>query len=204
MTLFIEAKTANEAWNSALITLRDKYQIKSGKYFAESSCLFNLSNPELEAVPSKFPMNQMDMDVICSFMINGLDEDSVSHEWSKLYYKRITESPNSQLTYMIDKLKEDPESGRAVVSLWDKNRDQKGNIVPCTIYLWAKVLDKKLEFHVHARASDAYSKLLMNLNQFISIQLHIANELQVGVGKYVHFIDSCHIQKDDADIVLSL
>jgi thymidylate synthase len=53
---------------------------------------------------------------------------------------------------------------------------------------------------VHAHSSDAYKKLLMNLQEFISLHQFLAEKLQLEMGTYYHFLDSCHIHREDIEL----
>lgn len=83
--------------------------------------------------------------------------------------------------------------------MWDKNVDQNKEVSPCTQIIWARIKNGALEVHVHANSSDAYKKLLMNMLEFISLQKYIADRVNVPVGRYIHFLDSCHLHQKDAD-----
>ena len=62
-------------------------------------------------------------------------------------------------------------------------------------------MDGKLDIHVHMRASDCYGKLLMNMNEFAALQRYLAQKLGVAPGKYIQFIDTCHLNTTDREKV---
>lgn len=90
------------------------------------------------------------------------------------------------------------------MSLWNKEKDQHTDVNPCTQLIWARIKHGKLEFHVHAHSSDAYKKLLMNLQEFIALQLYVAERLNIQPGTYHHIIDSCHIHTREKEHVQAL
>ena len=53
-----------------------------------------------EKKDSKFPIIQEDIDIINKFIISGESEELVCHEWTKLYYHRLFDEPNSQIEYI--------------------------------------------------------------------------------------------------------
>ncbi len=73
-----------------------------------------------------------------------------------------------------------------------------------TLFFVTIVLLNNLHLHVHMRTADCYGKLLMNFNEFISLQRFVAKELLLGPGSYVHFIDSLHFHNDDKKSVTEL
>jgi len=66
-------------------------------------------------------------------------------------------------------------------------------IGPCFQLAWFQIIDLKLEIHVHMRATDAFGKLLMNMNEFVALQHYVAKRLGRESGKYIQFTDSCHM-----------
>jgi len=142
-------------------------------------------------------MSQADLDVINHFIYTGENEDQVSHEWTKLYYHRAFDEPNSQIKFLIRNLKADWPVPEAQISIWDKMIDQDSDITPCAQIIWARIKHGKLELHVHTNSTDAYKKLLMNLLEFISLQHYIAEQVGLPVGTYYFIADSCHIYRKD-------
>ena len=67
------------------------------------------------------------------------------------------------------------------------------DISPCTLIIWGRIKNGKLEMSVHAHSSGAYKKLLMNLQEFVVFHIDIAKRLNIEIGEYYHLIDSCHI-----------
>lgn len=100
---------------------------------------------------------------------------------------------------MLAKLALAEPTGEAQISLWEKSVDQYQEISPCTLVIWGRKKHDVLELHVHAHSSDAYKKLLMNLQEFISLQQYLASRLQLKMGKYYHILDSCHIHCEDEE-----
>jgi thymidylate synthase len=44
----------------------------------------------------------------------------------------------------------------------------------------------------------------MNMLEFISLQHYIAKRVGLPVGKYYHFLDSCHLHLKDLDSIKEL
>lgn len=194
----ITANDVNEAWIVMLQTLIEKGSYTTNeKYLRDEIALIEIINPEVTKADERFPMSQADLDVINRYIYSGDNEDAVVHEWTKLYYHRAFDNPNSQIEFLISNLNEDWPASEAQISMWDKSIDQKQKVSPCTQIIWGRIKHSRLELHVHANSSDAYKKLLMNMLEFISLQHYIAKRVGVPVGKYYHFLDSCHLHKKD-------
>jgi len=200
--IHITADSPNNAWLSTFKALLDTgLTTGNEKYLRDEVVLIEIANPTLQDADSRFPMSQNDLDVINHYIFTGENEDKVIHEWTKLYHHRMFDEPNSQIEFLIDKLKNDLPTGETQISMWDKNIDQDQKVSPCTQIIWARIKDGRVELHVHANSSDAYKKLLMNMLEFVSLHIYIADRLGLPLGKYYHFLDSCHLHhKDKAEI----
>ncbi|MDB5182106.1 MAG: thymidylate synthase [Candidatus Saccharibacteria bacterium] len=201
----ISSTSANEAWIKTFQALLEQgHDTANEKYLRDEVVLIEVTNPEVTPADERFPMPQQDIDVINRYIYSGENEENVVHEWTKLYYHRAFDEPNSQIEFLINNLNPDRPVGEAQISMWDKNIDQGQKVAPCTQIIWARIKHGKLELHVHANSSDAYKKLLMNMLEFISLQYYIAERVGVPVGKYYHFLDSCHLHFKDQEAIQQL
>jgi thymidylate synthase len=201
LMLIVHADNAVAAWRTTLTRLlQEGSTTDNQKYYRDEPVVIELTSPSVEVADPLFPMSQKDLDTINDFIHSGANEDNVTHEWTKLYYHRMFDEPNSQVKYILKKLSLSEPVGEAQISLWDKTIDQEQEISPCTQIIWARKKHDRLEVHVHAHSSDAYKKLLMNLQEFISLQHHLASQLNLQPGKYYHFLDSCHIHTEDVEL----
>ena len=58
-----------------------------------------------------------------------------------------------------------------------------------------------LYFQLHARACNVYDKLLMNIQEFVSLQKYLAEELNLKIGRFVFTIDFAQIAVKDMKFV---
>jgi thymidylate synthase len=179
-------------------------QTDNDKYYRDELVLIEIENPTFETPEEIFPMAEEDLTRINRYIVTGEEEDQVVHDWTKIYYHRIWDEPHSQIEFMIRTLKEGLPTGECQISMWDKSVDQDAEKSPCTQILWARIKHGKLEWHTHAHSSDAYKKLLMNIREFIALQHYVAGRLGVEVGRYYHFLDSCHIHWKDLELAQDL
>jgi len=198
-------ESANAAWREAFKRVfLEGTETGNQLYFRDEMVVFELSSPTIETPDPLFPMPAADLATINKFITTGANEHDVCHEWTKMYYHRIFDEPNSQIKYMLETLRESEPLRPAVASLWDKTIDQHQLVAPCTMVIWGRRRGNALELHVHAHSSDAYKKLLMNLQEFISLHHWMAGQLGLEVGKYIHVLDSCHIHREDEAVSLDL
>lgn len=105
-----------------------------------------------------------------------------------------------QVAQVIDTLKRDPYSRRAVINFDVPNTERfetKDEI--CTIALVFEVREGKLDCTGIMRSNDVWLDMPYDVVFFTELQKHIANELGVGYGKYTHFAVSLHAYEKDID-----
>ena len=107
-----------------------------------------------------------------------------------------------KLADLIAYLRAFPLSKRAILILWkDEHRDLSKN-APCEIAIFFRLKDHALEMHTHMRADNASFLLFMDMRVLTGIQAHVARELGVSIGTYIHFIDSVHIYVAERHIAI--
>lgn len=103
-----------------------------------------------------------------------------------------------QVQTVVETLKNDPDSRRAVICLWDPYMDtQESRDIPCNDMVFFKIRDNKLNMTVVNRSNDAILGFpVTNLFQFSILMELVANLLGVEVGTYCQFSDSLHLYTD--------
>ena len=105
-----------------------------------------------------------------------------------------------QVAQVIDTLKRDPYSRRAVIDFNVPNPERfetKDEI--CTIALVFELRGGKLDCTGIMRSDDVWLGTPYDVVFFTELQKHIANELRVAYGKYTHFAVSLHAYEKDID-----
>ena len=107
----------------------------------------------------------------------------------------------NQWEYIVDELKKDPDSRRAVMHLRvpDDSIDAKLD-VPCTLALQFFIRNGKLHQIVNMRSSDVIFGIAYDIPAFTLFQEILANELGVELGTYTHMSNSLHIYERHFDM----
>lgn len=108
----------------------------------------------------------------------------------------------NQIETIIDLLKADPYSRRAVLNINVPNenvKDTKDEM--CTICLNYQIRNGKLHCTCVMRSNDANFGLRNDLGYFIYLQKYIAKRLGVPAGTYTHFAMSIHFYDRDFDFI---
>ena len=103
-----------------------------------------------------------------------------------------------QLSQVCELLREDPDSRRAVVQLFDPVTDFQGyKDVPCTLGYRFFLRDGLLEMHTTMRSQDLWLGFCYDIFAATVIQEILAGWLGAGLGSYHHHVDSLHLYAPD-------
>lgn len=100
----------------------------------------------------------------------------------------------SQLEWVIDSLKDDPDTRQAVINYNQPRHKYKGNKdFVCTLTQEFRAADGKLDSHTHMRSNDVIFGLTYDLPWFVRLQRMAADAIDMPVGAYSHQASSLHI-----------
>lgn len=105
----------------------------------------------------------------------------------------------NQYECVIDRLRKDPESRQAVVTIWNPERDmlEKKRDYPCTILHQFRIRKNKLNMSVYMRSNDVWLGAAYDFFQFTRVQIAIASILGLEPGTYGHHVGSLHIYESN-------
>lgn len=103
-----------------------------------------------------------------------------------------------QIKWVLNLLHQDPNTRRAVISIWNPEFDTKeSKDIPCNDLLMFKVRDGKLHLTIANRSNDLHWGLCTNVFQFSFILELMANILMLEVGQQTHNSQSLHIYSNN-------
>lgn len=102
---------------------------------------------------------------------------------------------SDQIPFAIERLRTDPDSRQAQVTVWQPQLDNFHNLhdYPCTTSLQWLIRDDQLDMQVHMRSNDFWLGVPYDVFQFTQTQLTIASILGIEPGVYRHSAASLHI-----------
>jgi thymidylate synthase len=111
-----------------------------------------------------------------------------------------------QYAPVIERLKKDPDSRQAVVTIWDPVLDllPEKRDYPCTVLHQFRIRDNKLNMSVYMRSNDVWLGAAYDFFQFTRVQIAMASVLGVAPGSYTHHVGSLHIYEQHYDAAESL
>lgn len=125
-------------------------------------------------------------------LFNGVLPEGQSYT----YGQRLNAYPPdgiSQLNYIVDTLRENPNSRQAIASLWQPVLDPKASDVPCFTKLDAKIQEGKLYLHARFRSNDMFEGWPKNVYALLKVQDYLCRELGVSVGPLATTASSAHV-----------
>ena len=106
----------------------------------------------------------------------------------------------NQIANVTRLLKENPESRRAVVQIFDAGDLAEEHVdIPCTCSLQFMVRRGELQMVTHMRSNDVFLGLPHDVFAFTMLQEIMARDLSTGLGTYKHFVGSLHLYDRDEE-----
>ena len=103
-------------------------------------------------------------------------------------------SRNDQIAYVVGELGRDPNSRRAVLTMYDgKEHGNYQRDTPCTISIQFQILDGKLCMTVTMRSNDLWFGFCNDAYTFSKLHYFIAHQLDIPMGGYYHFASNLHL-----------
>ena len=104
---------------------------------------------------------------------------------------------NNQIDYVVAKLREQPNTRHAAISIYDaKEFEQYRKDTPCTYAIQFTILNNKLNMSVYMRSNDIWYGFCNDQYQFSMLQKMIADRLSIDVGWYYHHAHNMHLYND--------
>ena len=104
---------------------------------------------------------------------------------------------NAQIDYVTAKLKTNPKTRHAAISIFDgKEFDTYRNDTPCTYAVQFTIINDKLCMSVYMRSNDIWYGFCNDQYQFSSLQKMIAYRLNLEIGWYYHHAHNMHLYND--------
>lgn len=133
-----------------------------------------------------------------------ISDDGVTNN-SAYGYVLMKKHGFNQIEKIIELLKYDPNSRRAVLNINEANEHViETKDEPCTICLQFLIRDNKLHCTAIMRSNDIWLGFPYDVVFFTELQKYIASRLMVGYGTYTHFATSLHVYDRDFEKITNL
>lgn len=110
------------------------------------------------------------------------------------WYSATRDSETDQILAVVKKLKADPFSRQAIISLWDPFLDNayESKDIPCNNHICYTLRDGKLHQTVTIRSNDVVWGTPHNAVQFTHLHAYVAGLLGVKMGLFTYVIHNLH------------
>ena len=203
-------KTASEAFDYFFIKIKDK-----GINFSDTKALFNVGfyihNPSDKQIKAGYrKWNQAYAEAEWAWYLSGdrnikkLGElyGSIPPIWESMADGDGNVMSNygwqwnreNQIDYIVGKLREQPDTRHAAISIYDAKEYRKyRKDTPCTYAVQFSIINDKLCMSVYMRSNDLWYGFCNDQYQFASLQEMIADRLSMKTGWYYHSAHNLHL-----------
>ena len=195
----VEGSSLPEAYHKALCALGNNPNIYPCDDWnttqKEVSLTMFVTEPLAEPMISKlFIGGPTELEQYRQEMLDGiLDFEVERGNWAYTYHQRM----ETQFSFIVQELKRNPSSRRAVILVRDWQKDAASDDPACLQHIQYFIRDNKLHCKVLFRSNDACKAAFMNAFALIMLQKRFADELGVEMGTYSHRANSFHCYEKD-------
>lgn len=101
-----------------------------------------------------------------------------------------------QLQYIIEEIKNNPESRRIIMNSWNVSDLKKMALPPCHVMCQFNVSNNKLNCILYQRSCDIGLGVPFNIASYSLLTHMIASVTKLRVGEFIHMLGDAHIYKD--------
>lgn len=113
------------------------------------------------------------------------------------YQWRSWPSPNGkhidQIGYVIDQLKNNPNSRRIIVSAWNVGEIENMALPPCHAFFQFYVADGKLSCQLYQRSADVFLGVPFNIASYSLLTMMMAQVCGLKPGEFIHTLGDAHL-----------
>lgn len=106
-----------------------------------------------------------------------------------------------QLAWVINEIKENPDSRRLIVNSWQAAYIEKMALPPCHTMFQFYVKDNKLSCQLYQRSADAFLGVPFNIASYALLTMMVAQVCDLELGEFIHTIGDAHIYSNHIDQV---
>ena len=211
-------ETLPQAYHSSLLLLHNSDTVPCPDWNTnqkEVSMTLVINSPLQDNMISKLSFcDPISLEQYCEEILDGiLDFEINAGNWTYTYHDRMLNYsidnqlrfPNTptvnQIQFIIDELKRNPYSRRAVIDVRDNSDDIYSDDPACLQHIQFFIRNNKLHMKVLFRSNDACKATFMNAFALIMLQNRVATSLGVNIGTYTHRANSYHCYEADFDML---
>lgn len=98
-----------------------------------------------------------------------------------------------QLDQVIDKLKNDPNNRRIIISAWNVSKISQMKLPPCHMIFQFYVANNKLSCMLYQRSCDTFLGVPFNIASYALLTMMLAQVCNLELGDFIHTLGDTHI-----------
>lgn len=212
--LIVRGQSLAETYHKALCELEEFGEIMESADWnckcLEASMTMVITNPLSEPMISRCCIcSPESLEQYRQEIIYGILDFNIGKGWDYTYHDRManyyvdnaTKFPDihslNQIEFVLNELRHNPGSRRAVIDIRDNSDDVYSNDPACLQHIQFFIRNKKLDCCVLFRSNDATRANFMNCFGLIQLQLMIAEGLQLEIGTFTLRANSFHCYEQE-------
>ncbi len=202
MPLYLKASTPVDGWTRIIRKIMESGMLRQDERGIETrwcdNVLIHVADPYTDRVSSKYPFSERVLRE--KYATQLLNPDRMDFQYT--YGERLNAWGSEmidQLDYVVRKLKETPNTRRAVASTWDPRKDTKVDEVPCLNHFVFMERERLLDLSVTIRSNDMYGAWLANVYALAELLSNISERTGIRRGTITTFSVNAHVYSHDWD-----
>ena len=127
------------------------------------------------------------------------------HQWRNFNGELYNSAPylqgTDQISWLIEEIKNKPDSRRLILSAWNPNQINEMALPPCHTIAQFRVMNGKLSCQLYQRSADMFLGVPFNIASYSLFTHMLAQICDLQVGEFVHTIGDAHIYNNHMDQV---
>ncbi len=198
----IISNTIAEAWEQSIKALLDnslplEYTQRGERAKELLGVQLVVLHPLVEPIiPKTYPFGTLFIEDYCNNILcasNGVP--SINSRIIKK--KQIESNPNDQIQKVVNLLKREPNSRRALICLWNAESDISSRHPPCACTIQFLIRCEHLDTIAYFRSNDSWMAALPDMIAITKLSQIVSNKINISLGKYIHFAASYHLYEPD-------
>ena len=104
-----------------------------------------------------------------------------------------------QLTYVLDQIRDNPDSRRLIVSGWNPSEAERVALPPCHTLFQFYVSDGRLSCQLYQRSADVFLGVPFNIASYALLTMMVASVSGLKPGDFVHTFGDVHLYNNHVD-----
>jgi len=158
--------------------------------------IIHITDPYTDRVSNKYPFSEQVLrDKYATQLLNP---DRMNFDYT--YGERLNDWGDegvNQIEYIITKLKDSPNSRRAVATTWDPRKDTIVDEVPCLNHFVFMMCEERLNLSVMIRSNDMYGAWPANVYALGELLTYVSEKTKIAPGTITTHSVNAHVYRHD-------